>query len=976
MAQIDESLYSRQLYVYGTDAMKSMRLTHILIKGTSGLAIEIAKNLILSGINVTLADVKKQITLEMISSNYFLNEQDIGKSNDIIIPRIAELNPNVQVSFKELDNNHNCKYEYENLNIIEYDIIIAVSQNLHYEKFNNLNIHFKNIKYILCDSYGLFGSIFCDFGSNFIINDVDGEELKSGVINNISFKNNKIIVETVEPHNLTSDDIIMFDDIKKEQIIYIDKTHFYVKSIIPNASRFTQVKNKVVVSFKDLITSLNKPSINHIDFCNELKAKTIHELFKLKCTDAFDNYQNYNQNSLDKIIQKLENNPNVDINLVRKYAQCMDGQLVPINSIIGSIVAQEAIKACTHKYTPIHQWLHFEASDLLLNNPTINYDINSRYINQEKIFGNDLQNNINDSNIFVVGSGAIGCEHLKNFSMMGCNLIVTDMDTIERSNLSRQFLFRNTDIGKLKSVVACEKAKTMNPNIKIVAHQNKVDNNTLNVYNEQFFNGITCITNALDNVSARLFVDSLCIMHKKPLIESGTLGTKCNVQTIIPYLTESYGSSVDPPEQSIPICTLKNFPYLIEHTIQWAKDLFQGLFTNGPQNTIKYMTDNNYLKNLPSSELIIAINEIKKILSNVPSNFQNCLDIAYNEFHNLFVHSITNLLKKFPIDLAINDIPFWSGSKKCPTIINFDIENENHLNFVINYALLWGIIYGIDNNMNYQDIITYIKEKKDSYQITSNFLTTHYSANEDEEKKYQKELEEKLNIDELIKTIPSFDSNITIYPIEFEKDDDSNHHIDFITSVSNLRASIYSIPTIDKFKTKGIAGKIIPAIATTTSLVSGLVGLELYKIILKDNYVNKLETYKNWFCNLALSYIGYSEPIGASKQKLGDNEITFWDSFIFKNPTINDLILYFNQKYNLDTTSITYDHVMLFSPLLMPKKQMERKQKTIETILKELSIEITSNPLQLTVLLSKDDDENDYENNVDSIETITCKIYF
>ena len=62
-----------------------------------------------------------------------------------------------------------------------------------------------------------------------------------------------------------------------------------------------------------------------------------------------------------------------------------------------------------------------------------------------------------NSNIFVVGSGAIGCEHLKNFSMMGCNLIVTDMDTIERSNLSRQFLFRNTDIGKLKSVVAvCE----------------------------------------------------------------------------------------------------------------------------------------------------------------------------------------------------------------------------------------------------------------------------------------------------------------------------------------------------------------------------------------------------------------------------------------------------------------------------------------------------------------------------------------
>jgi hypothetical protein len=66
---------------------------------------------------------------------------------------------------------------------------------------------------------------------------------------------------------------------------------------------------------------------------------------------------------------------------------------------------------------------------------------------------------------------------------------------------------------------------------------------------------------------------------------------------------------------------------------------------------------------------------------------------------------------------------------------------------------------------------------------------------------------------------------------------------------------------------------------------------------------------------------------------------------------------------------------MLFSPSLMLKKQLDRKLKTIETILKELNIEITSNPIQITILLSNDN-EDDYENNVDLIETITCKIYF
>jgi ubiquitin-activating enzyme E1 len=63
-------------------------------------------------------------------------------------------------------------------------------------------------------------------------------------------------------------------------------------------------------------------------------------------------------------------------------------------------------------------------------------------------------------------------------------------------------------------------------------------------------------------------MDQRCVFYEKPLLESGTLGTKGNTQVIIPHLTESYASSQDPPEKEAPSCTIKNFPNAIQHTIQ------------------------------------------------------------------------------------------------------------------------------------------------------------------------------------------------------------------------------------------------------------------------------------------------------------------------------------------------------------------------------------------------------------------------
>jgi ubiquitin-activating enzyme E1 len=183
---------------------------------------------------------------------------------------------------------------------------------------------------------------------------------------------------------------------------------------------------------------------------------------------------------------------------------------------------------------------------------------------------------------------------------------------------------------------------------------------------------------------------------------------------------------------------------------------------------------------------------------------------------------------------------------------------------------------------------------------------------------------------------PSSLAGYRLTPVDFEKDDDSNHHIDFITAASNLRAMNYSIPIADRHNTKQIAGKIIPAIATTTSLVTGLVCLELYKVSIicriHANHEsltflkiidgkNKLEDFKNGFVNLALPFFGFSEPVAAKKNKYGETEWTLWDRFEFNNdPTLKEFIQWFKVHLNYDVSMVSQGVSMLWSSFVGKKK--------------------------------------------------------
>ncbi|CAF3464770.1 unnamed protein product [Rotaria sp. Silwood1] len=982
---IDESLYSRQIYVMGKEAMNRLAHAHVLISGMRGLGVEIAKNIILGGARTVVIHDCDKVQYEDLSSQYYFSESDIGQNRaKVAVEKLSELNSYVHVKHSSDMINETF------LTTNKINVYVLTDAKLDQQILVGNYCHEHGIKLIIANTKGLFGQIFCDFGEKFEVLDTNGENPITQVITEISRDDVGVVFMSMDArHGFEEGSYVTFHGVQGMTEVNEHEFKISVPSpftitigdtrkfgIYEGGGTVIEVKKPHEIKFKSLADSLIEPELLLCDFSKMSMPSNLHLAFQALShfeeryhalpkpwdeSDAEKFYEIVEKLNIDNRDKPLTDELNK--HWIKLFSKICTGDLCPMQAVIGGIAAQEVMKAVTGKFMPIRQFLYFDAIECLPENVFQPSDIipkprfstkKTRYCSQEIVFGADFQEKICKSKYFVVGAGAIGCEMLKNFSMMGigCDkeggVYVTDMDSIEKSNLNRQFLFRSWNIGQMKSKVAAETVKTMNPMMNIHAYIDGVLPETEHIYDDKFFERLDGVVNALDNVKAREYIDRRCVYYGKPLVDSGTLGTKASVQVVVPYLTESYSSTRDPPDPSIPMCLLHNFPNMIEHTIQWARDNFAGLFTIPVQQADEYQRDQKEFahrtsKNLSEYDRTEIIENVKRIFgSDRPKDFLDCIKWSRNLFQQLFHNTIAQLLYNFPRNhKTTTGERFWSGNKRCPHVINFDVHNKIHLDYIVAASNLLAHIYFIDQIRDRQYIAEQVlKIKIPEFQPKSGvqIFENEEQLKTDMEKKRRKnsivedDKTEDEKINKLLNHLPKYDDihNINIRAHEFEKDDDTNFHIDYIAATANLRAENYEIQSADRSKIKRIAGNIIPAIATTTAMVTGLVCLEVYKFI--QGHKN-LESYKNAFVNLALPFFGFSEPVPPRKQTYLDHEFTLWDRFdIQGDMTLEQFLEYFKKEHKLIVTMLSTGLTVLYSPHFMkqPSRAGDMKRKVSE----------------------------------------------
>ncbi|KZS89093.1 hypothetical protein SISNIDRAFT_417318 [Sistotremastrum niveocremeum HHB9708] len=429
------------------------------------------------------------------------------------------------------------------------------------------------------------------------------------------------------------------------------------------------------------------------------------------------------------------------------------------------------------------------------------------------ILGSGLYSKLPETRVLLVGAGGIGCELLKNLVLTGFgDITLLDLDTIDLSNLNRQFLFRKKDVKQSKALIAAKTASAFNPAVKITPiHANIKDAD----YDVDWFSQFDIVLNALDNLDARRHVNKMCLAANVPLVESGTAGYLGQVQPLLKNVTECFDCLPKPTPKTFPVCTIRSTPSQPIHSIVWAKSyLMPQLFGEDEEDGGTELDDAE--KQGENADEIASLRAQAAAFKSVRLALRDSTPLeeaARKAFEKVFFHDVKTLL-------SMADM--WK-SRKPPLPLNYDEITQ--------VAASSAKENGSSPSVNLRDQKQLsLAECLELFIASSCRLALRLRSGED--------------------------------TISFDKDDDDA--LDFVCASSNLRSFSYSIPTKSRWEVKEMAGNIIPAIATTNAIVSGLIVLQALHLLRISYFASKATPPTATLRNVNIQFKP-SAPLGASR---------------------------------------------------------------------------------------------------------------
>ena len=694
--------------------------------------------------------------------------------------------------------------------------------------------------YLNEDSY--FGSTASKMGNDLLIDD------NLGIINNEKKSQDNIIINEEKKENIPwikmfysefeNDTLKNLSNEKMHLVFLVLHEYFNLHQDLPNFNKIQEIKECINISLKILSKAKEEGYRWAINLC-KIDKPFLDNVFKF-CKFKF----------------------------------------TPLTNYLAGIVAEEVIKF-TGLYKPVSQWVYFNFFNLL-NISKINDIIEKRGINEEKekenidpmilnIFNEIYKEEIKDINIVIIGFNKVSYEIIKLFIILGL-----------LDNKENKIKIVSENKYQIKEKLDELKHLGKNPNISII--KEKLDCKDNNYIKKDWWLNSNIIIDILPfdtNEKEKISLIKNSQENKKILISLNCSKYSAYSEIFLPenkcneFIIEETPKPQDEKKEKNEIKLIDDYNdeedydkykniCTLDEALNWSKNYFEDNFIK----YIKYLIEliskshsesdmNKYIDNILSLEKekeedfdvsIRLIKIFKKLVTfKLGMNYETIVFYSMEIFEELFSKSTEKLLLKYPSDLLLKNSnkKFWSGARKEPKKIIFDINNEEH--FQIIYCMTYFFceilkLPDIKNNMkNIKQIMEKYEPKKPDSNVKKMKLKEYSYIEKFSLIQFLKSTsQDNLDFQELQLNLGNNNEN-------FEDLEKMNLQLKFIILAANIKLSIFGLNQINISESISKVLRINEIHPSLSSTIAGITVMQLYNLINKkeeEENENKIEENK------------------------------------------------------------------------------------------------------------------------------------